>query len=153
MWIYILYHSSASHSLSGYWSEKGDSKYCLKSPQNQFSWNQSYITFLTRIFSTYFPHQVISSLSLVPLSWFNFPTLCRHFLNLVIWGAIFLSWYTNKYRIGFFFFFCYQCFLLLFSCIDWSSSWEGFWEVCSQTQLCWESRSYCLVFPFIISTY
>lgn len=105
-----------------------------------------YPTFLTRIFSTYFPHQSFLLSVLFLLGWFNF--LHSADISWILWYevAIFLSWYTNKYRVGFFFFFSVinvssSC----FSCIDWSVAERGFRSLLTDTQLCWESRSYCLV--------
>ena len=129
----------------GYWSEKGDGKYCLKSPEiNSPDINHiSHISHqnLLHLFST----SIISSLSFGSFGLIRFPYTLQTFLESCDMKLPF-SYLGTLINIGWvFFFFCYQCFLLLFFLYRLISSWEGFLEVCSQTELCWESRSYCLV--------
>ena len=123
----------------GYWSEKGDDKYCP-----QFSWNQSYIPHFSPESSPLIFH-INHFFSQFWFLWVDSISLHSADISWILWYevAIFLSWYSNKH--SFFLFSVINISSSCFSCNRLISSWEGFLEVCSQKQLCWESRAYCLV--------
>lgn len=110
-----------------------------------------YPTLLTRIFSTYFPHQ--SFLLSFWFLWVDSISLHSADISWILWYevAVFLSWYTNKYR--FFFFFLLLMFLpLVFLVIDWSVAEMGFQKF-AQRSSCAGNPEHTVWFPFIISTY
>ena len=123
----------------GYWSEKGDGKYCLKSPEiNHISYTSHQN--LLHLFST----SIISSLSFGSFGLIQFPYTLQTFLESCGVKLPF-SYLGTLINIGFFFFSVINVSSSCFSCNRLISSWDGFSEVCSEKQLCWESRAYCLV--------
>ena len=129
----------------GYWSEKGDGKYCLKSPEiNHISYTSHQN--LLHLFST----SIISSLSFGSFGLIQFPYTLQTFLESCGMKLPF-SYLGTLINIGVFF--LLLMFLpLVFLVIDWSVAEMSFQKFAHRSS-CAGNPEHTVWFPFIISTY